>query len=115
MNAIDTAKRYFELSNESNFEAIAELFSDQASYNSQNTGEYRGKDDIIAMQKAFHSQFKTKAWTTPNGYKEIKPGLVLVDYEFNGTTMGEQTKQSSGLEYITVKNGLITRVEIKNM
>jgi hypothetical protein len=113
MNAIDVAKRYFELSNKSDFTNISELFSDSASYNSQNTGQFTGLESIMKMQKEFHDKFKSKNWHI-NNIEEIGIGVVLIDYDFTGETLDGEKKASSGLETITVKNGKIVRVDIKN-
>jgi ketosteroid isomerase-like protein len=112
MSALTTAKRYFDLSNESDFDGITELFSDQTRYSSQNTGEYVGRDSIITMQRQFHGQFKAKQWVI-NGTKEVTPGLAVIDYTFSGEKTDGSKVEGSGLEYIHVRNGKITQIEIR--
>src|SRR5258708_5523944 len=102
MDALKIAQKYFDLSNESNFEGIANLFTDQTIYISQNTGKYIGRDNILAMQKDFHGSFKSKQWEI-NGIKEVVPNLVLIDYTFSGKKTDGTKVGGSGLEYITVK------------
>src|SRR5665213_1986011 len=101
MNAIKTAKRYFELSNESDFNSITELFSDQLVYDSQNTGSHTGIEDIVNMQKNFHGQFSSLNWTI-TGIKESQPNVVVVDYDFTAKKLNGEEINSSGIETIVV-------------
>ena len=113
MKPTEIAQLYFDLSNKSAFEGTAKLFTDETVYRSVNAGDYVGIKDILTMQKAFHGKFKKLHWHV-NSVEETKPGTVLFDYDFSATTKdGEQTT-SSGLEYVKVANGKITRVEIEN-
>lgn len=113
MNDLEMAKLYFELSNESDFDNIEELFTDTTVYISQNTGEYIGKKDILAMQKKFHGQFSSLNWNV-NSVKEIKPGVILFDFDFVGEKLNGETIKTSGQEYVTVQNGKIQNIEIVN-
>ena len=113
MDSKEVAKKYFDLSNDSNFSEIAKLFTDTTVYTSQNTGEYIGADDIITMQKAFHGKFIKLNWTV-NSINEINRSVYLFDYSFKGVKKDGDEMTSNGLEYITVKNKKIERVEIIN-
>ncbi len=113
MTAIETAKLYFELSNKSDLEAVAKLFADTATYNSQTTGCHSGVSNIMLMQKEFHGKFSSLGWRV-NSTKEIRPGTILFDYNFSGTLLDGGEINSSGLEYVTVHNGKIQNVEIKS-
>lgn len=72
MSEIKIVKKYFEVSNESNFFEIEKFFTDSSTYSSQNTGLYLGKEDIIAMQKKFHQSFSKLQWKIQE-LKEEKP------------------------------------------
>lgn len=113
MDAMKTAKLYFKLSNKSDFENIEKLFTDTTVYNSQNTGKYIGRGDIISMQRKFHGQFSSLSWHV-NSVKEVKPGVFLFDFDFVGKKSNGETIKSSGQEYVTVNNGKIQRIEILN-
>lgn len=113
MNAMETAKLYFVLSNKSDFDGIEKLFTDTTVYISQNTGEYIGKKDIIEMQRKFHGQFLSLNWHV-NAVKEVESGLVLFDFDFVGKKPDGETIKTSGQEYVTVKNGKIQKIEILN-
>lgn len=113
MTNLEIAKHYFELSNQSDFANISTLFTPATTYSSQNTGLYLGKDDIIAMQKSFHGKFSSLKWRV-NSVEEVKPGIILFDYDFSAETPdGEQIK-SSGLEYVIIHDGKIQHIEIRN-
>lgn len=113
MNAIDTATLYFDFSNKSDFDGIAKLFTDSTIYSSQNTGEYVGSANIIAMQRVFHGKFTTLEWKV-NSIKEIEPETILFDYDFVGQSTNGEIIKSSGLEYVTVHEGKIRKIEIRN-
>ena len=110
---LEIAKRYFELSNESDFDSIEKLFTDSSTYSSQTTGVYSGRDNIMAMQRAFHGKFSSLNWKV-NSVEEVKPGIVIFDYEFNGQMRDGEKIKSLGLEYVTVQHGKIQNIEIRN-
>lgn len=113
MEAMETARFYFELSNKSDFDNIEKLFTDKTVYISQTTGEYVGKKDIIAMQRNFHGQFSSLNWRVTS-VKEVKPGVILFDFDFVGKKPDGEVVKSSGLEYVSVDHGKIQKIEIVN-
>jgi hypothetical protein len=113
MTVLETAKLYFDLSNKSDFEGIGKLFTDTTTYSSQTTGIYLGRDDIMQMQRAFHGKFASLHWQV-NSVKEVKPGIVLFDFNFTGTLPNGEKIKSSGLEYVIVHQNKIQHVEIRN-
>ena len=110
---LDIAQHYFELSNKSDFNGIAKLFTDSTTYSSQNTGLFLGRDDIIAMQKAFHSRLSSLRWHV-NSVEELKPGIILFDFDLLSEMPGGKKLKSSGLEYIIVHDGKIQHIEVRN-
>ncbi len=111
--SLETANLYFELSNKSDFDAIERLFTDTTTYSSQATGIYLGVNDIIAMQRAFHGKYSLLHWNV-NSVEEVKPGIVLYDYDFVGDLSDGTKIETSGLEYVVVYQGKIQHVEIRN-
>jgi hypothetical protein len=95
--AREVAKNYFELSNKSNFDSIAKLFTPSTTYSSQNTGIFLGSTDIINMQKAFHDKFTSLHWKVKS-VKEVKPGIIMFEYEFKAKKPNGESIESSGLE-----------------
>ena len=110
---LEVAKLYFELSNKSDFEGIEKLFTPSTTYSSQTTGIYLGQDEIMTMQRAFHSKFSSLKWNV-NSIKEIRPGVVLFDYAFVGEMPNGKKVKRSGLEYVIVYQEKIQHVEIRN-
>jgi len=110
--ALKTAKLYFELSNKSDFAGIAKLFTDTTTYSSQTTGSYLGLDDIMTMQRVFHSKFSSLHWKV-NSVEEVKPGIVLFDYDFVGELPNGEKIANSGLEYVIVHDSKIQHIEIR--
>ena len=113
MEAMETARFYFELSNKSDFDNIEKLFTDKTVYISQTTGEYVGKKDIIAMQRNFHGQFSSLNWQITT-VKEVKPGVILFDFNFVGEKSDGEVIKTTGQEYVTISNGKIQKIEVKN-
>jgi hypothetical protein len=107
------AKLYFELSNKSDFAGIKKLFTETTTYSSQTTGLYLGSDDILAMQRIFHGKFTILKWDVIS-VEEIKPGIVLFDYEFVGALPNGEKVKTSGLEYVVIHEGKIQHIEIRN-
>ena len=114
MTTLEIANLYFELSNKSDFENLAKLFTDSTTYSSSNTGEYVGGGSIITMQKAFHSKFSNLHWQV-NKIAEVKSRVIQFDYNFKGTTLEGEVIRSSGLEYVTISDeDKIQDIEIRN-
>jgi hypothetical protein len=111
--ALKTAEHYFDLSNKSDFDGIDRLLAETTTYSSQTTGVYLGREDILAMQRAFHGKFASLQWKV-NSVEEVKPGIVLFDYDFTGELPNGEKVESSGLEYVIVYQGKIQHVEIRN-
>ena len=110
--ALAVAQHYFDLSNKSDFAGIAKLFTETTTYSSQTTGIYLGRDNILAMQRAFHGKFTSLHWQV-NSVEEVKPGIVLFDYTFTGALPNSEKIQTSGLEYVIVHQAKIQHVEIR--
>jgi len=111
--ALKIAKRYFELSNTSDFSGIKNLLAESTTYSSQTTGIYLGRENILTMQRTFHGKFSSLKWQV-NSVEEIKPGVVLFDYDFAGELPDGKKVEASGLEYVTVYQGKIRHIEIRN-
>jgi hypothetical protein len=112
-DALEIAKLYFDLSNKSDFDGIGKLFTETTTYSSQSTGIYLGREDILAMQRAFHGKFTSLHWHV-NSVEEVKPGIVLFDYDFAGELPSGEKVASSGLEYVIVHRDKIQHVEIRS-
>lgn len=110
---LDVAKHYFDVSNESNFDEIGKLFTPTTTYSSQTTGVYLGVDSILEMQRKFHGSFKKLHWQV-NSVEEVKPGVVLFDYDFIAERPDGESVHSQGLEYVIVVDGKVQHVEIRN-
>ena len=111
--ALKIAQLYFQLSNKSDFDGIEKLFTEKTTYSSQNTGIYLGNSDIIAMQRQFHGKFSTLKWHV-NSVEEVKPGVILFDFDFAGEMPDGEKIKTSGLEYVIVYQGKIQHIEIRN-
>jgi hypothetical protein len=111
--ALALAEHYFDLSNHSDIDGIAGFLTESTTYSSPVTGVYLGRDAIITMQRAFHAKFRSLSWKV-NSVEEVKPGIVLFEYDFMGELPNGDKVTSSGLEYVIVFDGKIQHIEIRN-
>ena len=112
-DAVQLAKRYFDLSNEGKLEDIKKLFTPSSTYSSANTGVYLGADQIMDMQTKFFAGFETMGWDV-HSVNAVKPGIVLFDFTFSGNTLDGEVVHRSGWEYVIVYNSKIQHVEVRN-
>lgn len=112
-NSIYTAKRYFEASNNSDFDKIKNLLEVNATYSSQNTGIYLGRNSILKMQKTFHNSFSKLNWRI-DSVEEEKPGIIKFEYTFEAITLSSELVKSRGVEFVIVLEGKIRHIEIRN-
>jgi hypothetical protein len=110
---LEIAKRYFDLSNKSDFDEIGKLFTETTTYSSQTAGVYLGRENILAMQRAFHGKFTSIHWQV-NSVEEVKPSIILFDYDFVGELPNGEKVESSGLEYVIIYQARIQHIEIRN-
>ena len=109
----ETAERYFKLSNEHQMEEIAAMFSEETVYISANTGTNIGKDAIMNMMRPFHEAFTELHWDV-RSIEETDPNTFLFDFTMTGTKKTGEAIIAEGLEYVTINNGTIARIEIQN-
>lgn len=112
MNTLETAQLYFDLSNKSDFQGIAQLMTPDTQYKSATTGEFLGVDAILDMQKVFHGKFSKLYWKV-NSISHLDEDTVCFDYDFAGTKDDGEQIISTGWEYVTIKDQKIVAVEIK--
>lgn len=111
MNSLEITKKYFQVSNKSDFSEIEKLLHTNCTYSSQNTGLYLWSQNILKMQKEFHWSFEKLVWNTREIVEE-KEGIVRVAFDFLWTKNGEKIS-FSGIEYVIVCDGKIQHIEIK--
>ncbi|MCK5893969.1 MAG: hypothetical protein KAG53_06065 [Endozoicomonadaceae bacterium] len=110
---LDLAKRYFDLSNESDFSSIENLFTEDSTFCSRNIEYFIGVESIMDMQRAHHGSFKQLNWIV-NTVSEIQPGVVCFDFDFDGLSQSNKPVSMTGLEYVIVKNNKILHIDVRN-
>lgn len=113
MLAINTAKEYFLLSNARDLKAIEDLFADDATYSSDNTGLFFGKKDIMAMVTNFFNSFPELNWVV-HSVEEKTPHIAELDFTFLGKDERGNSIERRGVESLVIKNGKIRHVEMRN-
>ena len=111
-NTLEIADRYFELSNTSDLESIREMFSVHSTYSSESTGIYLGRDSIMNMMADFHGIYSQLHWTIRNSH-ELRPGIIVFDFEFKGCTKDGETVEKTGTEYVVVVNDMLQHIEVR--
>ena len=112
MTSIEIAKYYFDLSNDSDFDCITQMFTTSSTYCSGSGELYLGDKDIMTMQRSYHGSFKSLKWQV-NTIDEIKPGIILLDFDFNGESQTGEKVEYSGLEYIIIYAEKIQHIEVR--
>ena len=112
MTSIEIAKHYFDLSNDSDFDRIKLMFGESSTYRSGSGDLFLGVKDIMAMQRDYHGSFKVLKWRV-NNVDEIKPGIILLDFDFKGETHEGQGVKYSGLEYVIIFDGKIQHIDVR--
>ena len=112
MTSIEKAKQYFDLSNDSDFDRIKSMFTDNSTYCSGSGELYLGVKDIIAMQRSYHGCFKSLKWQV-NNVNKIKPGIILFEFDFKGQTQEGEDVGYSGFEYIIIYDGIIQHIDVR--
>lgn len=111
-DALKLAQHYFDLSNQSDLDEIAKLFTPTSTYQSATTGTYYGRDAIIAMQRKFHASFQQLHWQVDR-VEEVQPGIIRFDFRFTGTKLDGSQITSTGIEDIMVVDGHLQHVSIR--
>lgn len=112
-NTIGIAKYYYELSNLSNFDEIEKLFTEDTTYCSENTWIFLWVEQIIIMQKIFHSGYQKLTWTI-NTIEEIDKWIVLIDFNFVWIKNDWEEVSWSWLEHVVVNKWKIQHIKIDN-
>ena len=114
MKPIEIAHQNFAHSNKSDLASIAELFTDTTIYSSENTGTFLGKDNIIEMQREFHTQYAYVNWEIIST-SEIEDGKFLFDIRFKRKTFEGDSFVSKVQEVVTIDDNKILEIEIRNV
>jgi hypothetical protein len=105
------ARDYFAYSNRSELPQIASLFSENCTYYSANLGFFIGKSDVISMQREFHGQYESVAWTI-DYIAEVKPNIIEIEFSFKGILPDGEEQNRQGSEHILIYDGLIQHVAV---
>ena len=113
LSPIEITELYFRLSNAGDLTAIETLLHSHASYMSENTGEHRGKKNIMAMMKRFFAAHSLLKWHIES---INQPETDTVEVHFTLIKENDSTPQIqlSGLEKIVVVDGKILSIEVFN-
>ena len=112
MAPLDLALHYFELSNASDFAGIGRLLHADTTYRSGNGDFYLGPEEILVMQRAYHATFSILQWTVDR-VEELKPGVVRLDFTFNGESGSGSPVAYHGIEHIIVRDRRIAHIEVQ--
>lgn len=113
MSALNVTRQYFELSNERDLEKILSMFSEDATYSSENTGLYFGLDDIRSMVTNFYANFPYLHWEI-HSMEETTPHIAEVVFTLTAKdTLGNELIRP-GVERVVVVDDKLRHVEVRN-
>ncbi|WP_444901768.1 hypothetical protein ACJJIG_22120 [Microbulbifer sp. SSSA007] len=111
--ALELAKYYFDLSNQSNFVEIENLFDESSTFCARDGALYLGVKDIMVMQRVHHGSYSKLEWIV-NKVEEVKPCIIRFDFDFEGTTQEGETAKMSGVEFVIVDRGIIRHIDVRS-
>ena len=114
MSALSIARDYFELSNARNLESIENLFADEATYSSDNTGLYFGKQDIMAMIHRFFDSFPHIYWQI-DSIEEKTLHIVEIHFRVSSKDKDGNEINRAGKETLVIADEKIRHVEVRNL
>ncbi len=112
-SAEHTARHYFELSNQAELAAVAQLFQSDATYSSDRTGLYYGVSDIMTMMENFFAGYHQIQWQIEQlacfteHIVEIRFSCQTIDHQ------GSKTERL-GVERLVIVDGLIRHIEVRS-
>ena len=107
------ARKYVELSNQHDLNAILPMFDDNATYSSSQAGRFSGKEAIGEMMGQFFSIFPDVSWKVTS-YRTVKTRNIEFSFLMHATN--EQTGEPitrEGIECIIFTfDNLISHIEV---
>ncbi len=104
----DRARRYVELSNAHDLDAIETMFQQDATYQSANVGEHEGREAILVMMRAFFAHNPDIRWDV-HEYRSLDDGGV--EFDFTARAGGTARRGTERVYFDDA--GLIRRVEVR--
>lgn len=114
MTSKDIALQYFDLANKGALDEIEDLLTDESVYVSENTGSFEGKDAIRGMMRGYFGELESLHWEVEK-VEEMDTDTILIEFIHTGRRKSGEEVLVHGQEYITVANGKISKIEIKNI
>jgi len=112
MTPLEISQHYFTLSNDRDLDAIESLFAPDATYSSDATGKYSGRDAIMTMMRGFFARFDSLHWVI-DSIDEIKSGIIEIHFHAVFEN-GESKIEKSGVEHIIISENLIQSIMVRN-
>ena len=113
MTASSVAKTYFDLSNARELNAVFELFAEDATYSSDNTGLYFGLQDIRNMMSAFFETFPYLHWEV-HSLNAATAQIIEIEFTLTARNAAGEESIRPGIERIVVVGDKIRHVEVRN-
>ena len=107
-SAEDRARRYVEMSNAHDLDAIEAMFQESATYQSANIGEHEGREAILVMMRAFLAHNTDIRWDV-HEYRSLDDGGV--EFDFTARAGGGERRGTERVYFDDA--GLIRRVEVE--
>lgn len=111
--ALELAKYYFDLSNQSDFSEIEKIFDQSSTFCARDGSIYLGVQDIMAMQRTHHSSYSKLKWIV-NKVEEVKPNIIRFDFDFEGATKDGELFRMSGEEFVVIDKGIIRHIDVRS-
>lgn len=111
-NSLYLARQYFSLANSRSLAQIQLLLTNTTTYSSEDGEVYFGVNQIMDMLRSFFGKYSSLNWNI-SSIKEVRPGVVFVEFNFAGTIVNGEKVEFSGTSYIIVNNDVIQHIEMR--
>ena len=112
MTALELAKYYFDLSNDSDFAKISELFNSSTTFCNAKNDFFLGRDDIMLMQRKHHGMYKQLHWHV-DSVEETKPNIISFVFTFSGELLHGEPVSYKGEETLIIHEQKIQHIQVK--
>ena len=112
MSALAISRDYFRLSNDQDIESISSLFVEDATYSSDNTGLFFGRQDIMEMMGGFFNAFSSLHWSI-DSIEEKTPYIVELHFTFVAENTEGESVERQGIEKLVIVNEKIRHIDVR--
>lgn len=111
-SSLEIAQQYFDLSNLAELDDIEKMIHPEATYSSDNTGLYFGKNKIMTMMRGFFTNHSKLHWQIKS-IEQLDEHVTELHFCCHAIKNNGEKYRFSGLERIVVIDEFIRHIEVR--